>query len=60
MTSQPIECPSEPSPSEQDLFNFQAWIDQVRQQNQRRPDFEEWASQVKAQMLSSLRKRAKS
>ncbi len=60
MTSHQIECPAEQSPSDQDLFNFQNWIDQVRRQNQSRPDFEEWANQVKAQMLRSLRKRAKS
>jgi hypothetical protein len=58
MTSQQMECPPEQSLSDQDTCNFQDWIDQVRKQNQSRPDFEEWAKQVKAQMLKSLRKQA--
>ncbi|MBM0745358.1 hypothetical protein JOY44_28440 (plasmid) [Phormidium sp. CLA17] len=56
MTSQQIERPPKQSLRDQDTFDLQDWINQVRRQNQSRPDFEEWAIEVKAQMLRSLGK----
>lgn len=57
MTPQQIECPPEQSLDDQDTFDFQDLLNRIRGQHQIRSDFEEWAKQVKAQMLRSLGKR---
>lgn len=51
---------SEQSLNSQDFTDLQDWIKHVRQQHQTKPDFEEWATQVRTQMLKSLSKRTAS